>query len=168
MISTPLMPTGAAPLEVSIATQDNIMMRNWNFLVDTGATRTTIPKKVLLDVFKYTDEYIQNNKNVLSEREKPLMADGKRADVYQIRAPRMNIGGHEIQADYILTSDSITSLNSLLGLDILSYFKFTFDFDAIDDDAPHGRMFYEFRQSRLKLFTKLGEPFAYKLSNSEE
>jgi len=162
----PLQPNGAAVIYVAIAVQNGTIMPQRRFLVDTGATRTTIPKKLLIDTFEYTEDYIQKNKIQLSEKEKPLMADGKRADVYMVKAPRINIGGHEIQPDYILTSDTITSLNLLLGLDILRNFKFTYDFDAIDDDAPHGRMFYEFRESCITPFIKLGESFAYKISDS--
>ena len=166
MKSIPLQPNGAAVIYVAIAVQNGTIMPQRRFLVDTGATRTTIPKKLLIDTFEYTEDYIQKNKIQLSEKEKPLMADGKRADVYMVKAPRINIGGHEIQPDYILTSDTIASLNLLLGLDILRNFKFTYDFDAIDDDAPHGRMFYEFRESCITPFIKLGESFAYKISDS--
>jgi len=55
----------------------------------------------------------------------------------------------------------------LLGLDILSYFKFTYDFDAIDDSAKYGRMFYEFRDARRTEYTNPGVPFAYHLGNSQ-
>jgi predicted aspartyl protease len=163
MKSIPLQQNGAAVINVSIAMRNSATMVQRRFLVDTGATRTTIPKKMLVDALDYTDDYIRKNKIQLSERDKPLMADGKRADVYMMKAPRINIGGHEIQSDYILTSDTIESLNLLLGLDILRFFKFTYDFDALDENAPHGRMFYEFRESCIKPFVKLGKPFAYKL-----
>jgi len=168
MISTPLLHNGIALLEVNMTAFDGISMKNWEFIVDTGATRTTIPRTVLVDVLKFTDDYIQSNKVLLTEKEKPMLANGKRADVYKFKAPRMNIGGHEIKSDYILTSDSVFSLNSLLGLDILSYFNFSFNFDAIDENSPHGRMFYEFRQSRIKPYTTLDEPYAYNLSESQE
>jgi len=161
----PLQPNGAAVIYVAIAVLNGRVMPQRRFIVDTGATRTTIPKKMLIDTFEYTDDYIQSNKVLLSEKEKPLMADGKRADVYMVKAPRINIGGHEIQPEYILTSDSITSLNLLLGLDILRFFNFKYNFDAIDEDAPHGRMFYEFRGSCIKPFTKMGDHFAYNFTN---
>jgi len=167
MKSIPLLLSGAAKLSVAMAATDGVTMQKQQFLVDTGASSTTIPKDVLVDVLGYTDSYIQNNKVLLSEFEQPYMADGTKANVYKVKAPRINIGGHELQPGYILTSDSITSLNLLLGLDIMRYFKFTYDFDAIDKDAPYGRMFYEFRESCISPFTKLGDHFAYKLSDSE-
>jgi hypothetical protein len=137
------------------------------FLVDTGSTGTTIPKDFLVSMLGYTDEYIQSNKLLLPDDGKPLMADGNKADLYKLKSPRLNISGHELQLDYILTSDTIKTLNFILGLDVLRYFKFTYDFDAIDDDAPHGRMYYEFRESCITPYTKLSEPFAYKLGDTE-
>jgi len=168
MKSVPLLHNGVASLFVGMAALDGASMPQRRFLVDTGATKTTIPKAVLVNALGYTEEYIRRNKIILAETEKPYMANGKRADVYKLKAPRINIGGHELQPDFILTSDVITSLNLLLGLDILRYFKFTFDFDSIDDDAPYGRMFYEFRANCFEPFTKLGDPFAFSLSSSEK
>jgi len=165
MKSVPLLRTGVANISVGMAAFDGISMPQRKFLVDTGATRTTIPKDFLVSMLGYTEEYIQDNKTLIPDDGKPLMADGKRVDLYRLRAPRINIGGHELQPDYILTSDSIMTLNFLLGLDVLRYFKFTFDFDAIDDDAPHGRMLYEFRESCIKPFTKLGDHFAFNISD---
>ena len=167
MKSIALLHNGVAIITIAMGALDGVTMPQRKFLVDTGATRTTIPKTILIKELGYTDDYISKNKTLLPDIEKPLMADGKRANVYKVKAPRINIGGHELQLDNILTSDSITSLNLLLGLDILRYFNFSFNFDAIDDDAPHGRMFYEFRESCITPFTKLGESFAYKLNDSE-
>jgi len=129
-------------------------MPNWKFLVDTGASGTTVPKSFLINMLGYTEDYIQGNKVILPDDKKPLMADGKRIDLYKIKAPRINISGHEIQPDHLLTSDSVKTLNYLLGLDILQYFKFTYDFDAISDDAPHGQC-----------FMNLGSPAYYRLQN---
>jgi hypothetical protein len=56
-------------------------------------------------------------------------------------------------------------LSFLLGLDMLRYFKFTYDFDAADG-APHGRMLYEFRDSQRADYTKLGAPFALHLGGT--
>jgi len=163
MNSIPLYGSGAAILPVDIASFNGVSMSKLWFLVDTGATATTIPKTTLIDEIGYTDEWIQKNKIVLPENEKPKMANGKRANVYKIPITRMTIATYEIQHDYVLTSDSV-NLSFLLGLDILSYFKFCFDFDAVDSDAGYGRMFYEFRKSRMKNFAKLGEPFAHRFN----
>jgi len=164
MKSIPLLKTGVANIFIGVAMLNGLEMPMLKFLVDTGATRTTIPKEILVEELGYTEEYIQDNKVLLPDDEKPTMANGSKADVYKVKAQRINIGGHEIQPDYILTSDTIKSLNLLLGLDILRYFKFIYDFDAIDEDAPHGRMFYEFRQSRHVPYSKMGDSFAYNLN----
>jgi len=168
MKSIPLLKTGVANIFLGMAMLDGLEMPVLKFLVDTGATRTTIPKETLVEELGYTEEYIKNNKVFLSDDEKPTMANGSKANVYKVKAQRINIGGHEIQPDYILTSDTITSLNLLLGLDILRYFKFTYDFDAIDADAPYGRMFYEFRESCIEPYRKMGDHFAYNLDETKE
>ncbi|MDR2591034.1 MAG: hypothetical protein LBC71_08640 [Oscillospiraceae bacterium] len=166
MNSVPLIRSGVANIFIAITALDGMSMPGRKFLVDTGATVTTIPKDFLINILGYTEEFIIDNKILLPDDEKPLMADGKKADLYKLKAPRINISGYEMQTNFILTSDTIKTLNFILGLDVLQFFNFSFNFDAIDEDAPHGRMFYEFRESRITLFTKLGEPFAYKLNDS--
>jgi predicted aspartyl protease len=165
MKSIPLLSSGAAYMFVGISAYNGVDMPTFRFLVDTGATRTTIPKNILIDTLGYSEEYIENRKIILPEKDKPCLADGSRANVYKIPAPRINISGHELQTDYILTSDTINTLHYLLGLDILRYFKIIFDFDAVDDDAPYGRMFYMFRESQITPFTKMGDHFAYKVGD---
>lgn len=166
MKSIPLRHSGAAIIPVNIATIDGIMMKTISFIIDTGATTTAINKKWLIEDLGYTEEWIRKNKLIIPKNEKPKMANGKYADVYKIPITRINIGGHELQlSDYILTSDTV-EMRFLLGLDVLRFFKFTFDFDAIDNDAPHGRMFYELRKTCVQPFTKLGEPFAHSLINT--
>ena len=166
MNSTALYRSGAAYVPVGIATLDGMHMPKLLFLVDTGATKTTIPKATLVKHLGYTDAWIQRNKVIVPYNEKPIMANGKRADVYRVPLTRINIGGHEIQHDNCILSSDTISLSFLLGLDILSYFKFYFDFDAIDNNAKYGRMFYEFRGSCRTDYTELGKPFAYQLEDS--
>ena len=62
MKSVPLINSGAAYILVGMAAQNGADMPTVRFLVDTGATRTTIPKSMLIDTLGYTDEYIQANK----------------------------------------------------------------------------------------------------------
>jgi len=45
-------------------------------------------------------------------------------------------------------------LSFLLGLDLLSYFKFTFDFDAISKDTPYGSVFWNFARLEGGTFPK--------------
>ena len=163
MNSIPLRRSGIALMPVNLATADGAEMKTIPFIVDTGATMTTINKEWLLADLGYTEAWIQQNKILLPEEKKPKMANGKRADVYKIPITRINIGGYEIQHnDCILSSDTV-QISFLLGLDILRYFKFSFDFDTTEG-APHGRMYYAFRESCVTPFTKLGEPFAYQLN----
>jgi len=114
MKSVPLFHSGAAYIFIGMAARNGVDMPTLRFLVDTGATRTTIPKSILIDTLGYTDGFIQKNKVLLHDKDKPSLADGKKADVYKISAPRINIGGHELQPDYILTSTGVPRLFSCL------------------------------------------------------
>jgi len=154
---------GTAYVAVHIAPLDGRQMATQSFLLDTGATRTTIPKVFLVDKLGYTEEYIQANRELLPEEEQPTMANGERADVYRIPIPRLNIGGHEIQHDYVLSSDKV-GLNFLLGLDLLSYFNFAFNFDAKSEHTPYGSVFFEFRTAKKQDFSKMGGAFAHELN----
>jgi hypothetical protein len=44
----------------------------------------------------YNKEWVEANKIVLSENEKPILADGRRLNAYGIPAIKMIIAGHEI------------------------------------------------------------------------
>jgi hypothetical protein len=161
----PLQRSGIAFIYVSVSSSNGLAMVNLRFLWDTGATQTTIPKSTLIDELGYTEDYIIKHKIPLQDKEKPLLADGTRPDLYKIPAMRMNIGGYELQSDYIYTSDTISNLSLLLGFNILRNFKFTFDIDASDEDAPHGKLFYELRKSCAVPFSKLNESFAHQLND---
>ena len=165
MKSIPLRRYGVALMPVNIATVCGVEMKTIPFIVDTGATRTTINKKWLIADLGYTEDWVQKNRILIPEHRKPKMANGKRADVYEVPITRMTIGEHEIQPqNNVLTSDSV-ELSFLLGLDVLHYFRFAFDFD-VTVGAPHGRLYYEFRASQRKAYTQYGEPFAYQLDDN--
>ncbi|MCL2015511.1 MAG: retroviral-like aspartic protease family protein, partial [Defluviitaleaceae bacterium] len=85
-----------AYVEVHIAPLDGRKMATTPFLLDTGATWTSLPKKFLLDNLGYTEDYIQAHRILLPKESQPKMANGERADVYKIPITRINIGGHEI------------------------------------------------------------------------
>ena len=154
--------SGVAFIPVNLATFDGRNMFVRNFLVDTGATETTIPKSFLMEQLGYTAEYIEENKVMIPQENQPTMANGDKADVYKLPITRINIGEHEIKHEYILSSDN-TNFSFLLGLDILKYFRFIFDFDAITEDFLYGQMLYEFRKSQQVDYRSLDEKFAHKI-----
>ena len=108
----------------------------------------------------YTDEWIWQNKIILSPDEQPILADGSRLNAYGIPAMRLTIGGHEILHDsYFLTSDVAPTLGFLLGSDILSYFDIFFKYSE-------WRTYYEFRKDRILIPKEGGRPFAYQSQES--
>jgi predicted aspartyl protease len=147
-------PNGATYKEIFIAPLNGKKMLNHPFLLDTGATKTTINKSLLI-LLGYTNEWIERNKISLSENEKPFMADGRKLNAYGIPAMRITIDEHEILHDgYFITSDEAPKLSFLLGADILSYFDIFFKYSE-------WRTYYEFRKERTQIPPTRGETFAY-------
>ena len=157
--------SGAAYVPVNIAHVNGRKMPAFDFMVDTGATRTMIPQYALMDYLGFTEDYILKNRQIVPPKNSPKMANGEPMNVYRIPITRINIFEHEIQHNYVLSSDT-ANVSYLLGLDILKYFNFAFNFDAISDDAPFGKMFLEFRKSRQQDFSNLGDSFAYRLDEN--
>ena len=157
-----LQPNGVARVSVYAAKLDNKGMQDISFLIDTGATRTTLNKSILLDFMGYTEEWLQKNRIVLAENLKPKLADGRTLNAYGIPAMELTIGAHVIRHnDYFLTADDAPGLGFLLGTDILSYFDLFFKFSEI-------RMYYEFRKDRVKHQINPGDSFAYGLNSDKE
>ena len=145
---------GAGYTNVFVAPLSGKIMEKTPFLLDPGATRTTI-NKTLLTGLGYTDEWLQKNKILLAEEEKPFLADGSRLDAYGVPAMRLTIAEHEIFHDgYFLTSDNAPKLSFLLGVDILSYFDISFKYSE-------WRVYYEFRKDKILLPPLQGENFAF-------
>ena len=145
---------GATYEHIFVAPLSGKVMRKFPFLLDPGATRTTINKS-LLTKLGYTEDWISQNKIILSDDEKPLLADGSRLDAYGIPAMRLTIDEHEIFHDsYFLTSDNASKLSFLLGVDILSYFDIFFKYSE-------WRVYYEFRKDKVLVSPISGDTFAY-------
>lgn len=81
---------GAAYKNIFVAPLGGKIMERFPFLLDPGATRTTINKS-LLTKLGYTEDWISKNKIILSDDEKPLLADGSKLDAYGIPAMRLTI-----------------------------------------------------------------------------
>jgi hypothetical protein len=148
---------GAGYEDVFVAPLSGKIMVRTPFLLDPGATRTTI-NKTLLTTLGYGEEWLQKNKIVLTEEEKPFLADGSRLDAYGVPSMRLTIAEHEIFHDgYFLTSDNAPKLSFLLGVDILSYFDINFKYSE-------WRVYYEFRKDRTYVPPISGRNFAYETS----
>jgi len=157
-----MLPNGAARITTHLAPMKdakNQTMIGLQFLVDTGATRTTINRD-LLPKLGYENAWIKKNKILLSEEQKPTLADGRKLDAFGIPAIPLTIDGYVIHHDeYFLTADNAPALSFLLGADILSYFDVYFKYSE-------RRVYYEFRIDCIVPFTQWGKPFAYKLETS--
>ena len=154
----PILSNGTARATVGLSSLDGKRMVELPFLIDTGATRTSINKLFLVKRLGYTDDWLSKNRIEIPKEKWPIIANGEKIEVYGIPAIRLNIDGHEIfrrgHDEYFLTSDVAPKLSFLLGTDILSYFDIFFMYSE-------GRVYYEFRQDRLNLQEKPGDSFAY-------
>ena len=154
----PILSNGTARVTVNLSTLDGFRMIELPFLLDTGATRTSINKSFLVKRLGYTDNWLQANRIVIPEDKWPVIANGEKLEVYGIPAMRLVIDGHEIfrgeHDGYFLTSDVAPKLSFLLGTDILSYFDIFFKYSE-------SRVYYEFRQDRVSLQEKPGDSYAY-------
>ena len=155
----PILSNGIARINVGLSSFDNKHMIELPFLLDTGATRTCINKFILIKKLGYTEDWINKNKIVFPKEKWPVMANGESLEVYGIPAIKLLIDGHEIyrnnKDEYFLTSDVAPKLSFLLGTDVLSYFDMIFKYSE-------KKVYYEFRQDRIKLQEKPGDSFAYK------
>ena len=115
---------------------------------------------ILIKQLGYTEDWLQKNKIVLPKNKWPVMANGESLEVYGVPAMRLLIDGHEIyrqsKDEYFLSSDVAPKLSFLLGTDILSYFDINFKYSE-------NRVYYEFRQDRIKLQEEPGDSFAYEV-----
>jgi len=153
-----MLSSGAARITTYVAPMEqraNQTMSALQFLMDTGATRTVI-NKWLLNKLGYDDCWIEKNKIILTEEQKPTLADGRKLDAFGIPAMRLTIDEHEIlHNDYFLSAYNAPNLSFLLGADILSYFDIIFKYSE-------WRVYYEFRKDRLTQPSKTGASFAHK------
>jgi predicted aspartyl protease len=120
---------GRAFLPVSIKPNDILAMRNVEFLVDTGADKTTISKAVLRKL-GYDKDWIQQNTVALSEADNPKTAVGEKVNAGFIQLPLINILGYEAKNwAFQIVIDEGRDFTNLLGRDLLSGFNYTFNND---------------------------------------
>ena len=109
----------------------------------------------LLHKLGYDGTWIDANKISLSEKQKPVLADGRRLDAFGVPPMRLTIDEYEILHDsYFISAHNAPNLSFLLGADILSYFDITFKYSE-------WKVYYEFRKDRVKQTLNVGEPFAH-------
>jgi hypothetical protein len=104
-------------------------MRNLLFKLGTGADLTTI-KKSDLQLLGYTQEWIEANLHEDVSR-KVSRAGGTKESAFYVIIPVANILGRELRNwPFYIRKEVDKDYPNLLGINILSHFNFTFDYDT--------------------------------------
>jgi len=118
---------GSVFIELSAKNRITLDLVNFLYMVDTGATCTTIGRKQL-HCLGYDDNWIKTTGEKLPERECPILADRRRAtDCYKIKLPEVSIEGIEGGNWEFMTSFS-TEFTLLFGTDSMRFFNWSFDY----------------------------------------
>lgn len=118
---------GFAILDVYIKPHDATVMEKVKFKVDTGANRTTISMKRLVEL-GYNEEWIKTGK-LLEGNDRPTAATGLPVDdCYVIMLPEIHIGGWVGYNWPFMTSLS-APFKFLLGTDSMRFFNWHFDYE---------------------------------------
>ena len=118
---------GFAYIRVHVESKSGI--GSLEYKVDSGASRTTINIEALLRL-GYTKEWVKNNGTLLTDGDKPLLANNMPIeDCYIVTLPGTYFGGYrsEFWKPLVLLHDSY-QFRLLLGVDIMRYFLWQFDY----------------------------------------
>jgi len=119
---------GRAMVQMCMKPFDNLRLEKVQFKVDTGADLTTITKKEL-NVLGYTADWIKAN-TIKEEKRTISSAGGRNQHAYYVQIPISNLFGKDFKnwPFYIRIEDD-RDFPNLLGLNVLTYFKFAFQYD---------------------------------------
>ena len=103
------------------------------FKVDTGASSSTINIETLREL-GYGEDWVRENGRELTDNERPRGFSGECVDgLFEIHLPHVIIGlNHAFKCRFMTRLNAPSEANPLqllLGLDILSNFNWTFNFD---------------------------------------
>ena len=120
---------GRAFIRLNMKPLGSMRLEGVRFKLDTGADLTTISKKDL-GALGYGAKWI--SKNAFEDYTHTLTsAGGKSMAAYYVLIPVSNLFGKDFRnwPFYILMEDD-RDFPNLLGINVLSYFNFTFNYDA--------------------------------------
>ncbi|MCL1987023.1 MAG: retroviral-like aspartic protease family protein [Firmicutes bacterium] len=135
----PISPEGRGILEVSLKPLQDVTLMPIEFKLDTGADVTTISKSTLNDL-GYSNDWIATN--AVKSTKMTLESAGfeKKPSCYVVM-PTVNVHGKDFTNWWLYILPDKLDYPNLLGLDILRYFNFAFDyvkweFELVPIDKP--------------------------------
>jgi hypothetical protein len=110
---------------------ENTVLSRVLFKVDSGADLTTISKKELL-LLGYSYEWIESN--MIADLTRTLSrAGGKAEPAHYIQVQVFNLLGRDlVNWPLYIRKERHLDFPNLLGINVLTFFKFTFDFENWD------------------------------------
>ena len=119
---------GRALIPLLIKPLDSFVLEPIDFKLDTGADLTTISKKDL-NILGYSNIWIKEN--IVKDPSRILSsAGGKQISAHYIRISISNLYGLDlIKWPFYIRPDENTDFPNLLGINVLSYFNFSFNYD---------------------------------------
>ena len=118
---------GLAYIPIFIKPKEKLIYRRILFKLDTGAGITTI-SKVVLNSLGYNDEWIRNN--ILVGPIKEVSSAGRDFEpAHCVVLPNSTLFGKTLKNwPFYIRPEDDRDYRNLLGVDILSYFDFTFSY----------------------------------------
>ena len=114
---------------ISIKPLNDTTMLPVRFKVDTGSDISTI-SKLALEILGYDMDWIRQNVNVFSDKDKPMTASGDKIEAGLIQLPIINILGYEGKRwPFQIIMDEKQDFRNLLGRDLLAGFNYQFNND---------------------------------------
>ena len=103
---------------------NDVTMEDYKFLIDTGASATTISLDSLTRL-GYTKEWVEQNG--IPQRPYKTASKVDIGGCYKIRLPQVTIGNHVCLNFHMITSLE-SDLNELLGINFIRYSNWIFDY----------------------------------------
>jgi len=120
---------GRVYLPICIKPNNDIILREVEFKVDTGADNTTISKESLMRL-GYDMDWIRQNVVLFKEEDKPTTASGDKVNAGYVQLSLINILGYEGKSwPFQIIIDEQQDFRNLLGRDLLTGFNYQFNND---------------------------------------
>jgi predicted aspartyl protease len=114
-------------VDLGICAKDSEIDGEERFLVDTGASTSSIKIETLSFLGYNIDWIIKNNVKIIDI----ILADGNKVQSYKIKLSKIKlIGELFIEQEFNVFIEGGEDEDNILGMDILSHFDFTFSFST--------------------------------------
>jgi len=126
MVEVKIEKNGLTWVEVGVVRFDNPTMESVEFLIDTGATITTVAHLDLI-LFGYSVNWIRNGKRLVGGSRLRAANRSQIDNCYMVVLPSINIGGY-VGYNWPGVTDTTGDLISLFGTDSMKFFNWELNY----------------------------------------